>query len=362
MTERMPDFSMPSDEEVARARALAADEEREAAARAALRAAEPQPIASEEGASSDAPTERGRSRRILTLARHPVATFVAGAALVAAAFVVVPAIQREVDAGSLVQLDRVVAEYVDAIESGDLAAATALARPDAAYADIGLLDAAEPSASPGIDCAEPRVDGDRATVTCSVALPATGAQAPMRIELARDGAWRIDVGLAVASPLLVSLVGVDAVGGAPLPDVELGVDPVWLYPGQYALDLVVPAQLEASSTTLLVSAAGSYWIGGVVVDDVLRGEIRDAAIAYVEDCARVGGVGCPGVAPLGEGQRWEALDDGYITFTREEAIGIGVDVRRAGGGPVDRVRLRVDVAYDADLAEYELVALVEPGM
>ncbi|MFC7431305.1 MULTISPECIES: hypothetical protein [unclassified Agrococcus] len=366
MTARMPDFSMPSDDEVQRRRARADDEAREADARAAMRDADAD-AAVAHGAARDAPADdpaarRGPAGRILAIARDPVAAFVAGAALVAAAFVVVPAVQREAEAGSLAQLERVVAEYVGAIESGDLAAATALARPDPGYAEIALLGAADPSSSPTIDCAEPRVDDDRATVTCSVALPTFGSSAPMRIELAREGAWRIDVGLAVASPLLVSLADVEAVGGAPLPDVELGVDPVWLYPGQYALDLVLPAQLGTSSTELAVRADGAYWIGGVTIDDALRAEIREAGVAYVEGCATAGGVGCPPVEPLGEGQRWEALDDGFISFTRDDSVGVGLDVRRVGGAPFDRVRLRVDVVYDDDLDDYELVAIVEPGM
>ncbi len=363
MTEGMPDFAMPSEEELARQRAQAEDDAREASARAALvdergeaTADVPPTLASAPVRAPSAVASPAR-RRILAIVRNPVVTFVAGAALVAAAFVAVPAIQRQAEEGSLAELDRVVADYVSAIESGDLETASRMAPPDAAYAEDSLLDAVR-TAAPAFTCADPNVDGDVATVSCGVSVPTFGAGAPIRMRLVRDGGWRIETGLAVASPLFVTLARVDAIGGAALPDgVDLLEDPIWLYPGVYDLEVTTSPRLDVEGTELAVLGDGFLWFGGASPDPAMLDEMRTAALDYVTACAETAAAGCPEVAPLGPGERFEALGDGYTTSSGSLEVVLGVLVRRVGGAP-DQWGIDVRAVFEEDLQSYTVVPSV----
>lgn len=359
MTQGMPDFAMPSDDELARQRAQADDDAREAAARAALADLLPRPTTDAADAADVArPAEaepRPARRRILALARNPIATFVAGAALVAAAFVAVPAIQRQTDAGSLADLERVVDTYVTAIEGGDLEAATRMATPDAGYADVALLDAAEPSAPPVLECDEPSIDGDVATVSCAASVPSFGGGAPIRMRLVRDGGWRIETGLAVASPLFVTLADVQSIGGVPTPEgLDLLEDPLWLYPGEYELAVTTSPRLVANGTELAVLGDGFLWFGGVGPGPEMIDELTTAAVDYVAACAETAAAGCPDVAPLAPGERFEALTDGYSSSTGDREVLLGVLVRRVGGAP-DQWGIDVRAVFDDDLQSYTVV-------
>lgn len=361
--DRMPDFAMPSEEDVARQRAQAEDDAREAAARAALgggRAPEGPdvPLAPASVAASRAGLASPARRRILALVRNPIVTFVAGAALVAAAFVAVPAMQRQTEIGSMAELERVVDAYVDAIEAGDLEAATRMAPPDADYADASVLDAAVRTGTPAFDCREPNVDGDVATVSCGLTVPTFGGSSPLRMRLVRDGGWRIETGLAVASPLFVSLADVQAIGGAEVPDgLDLLQDPIWLYPGVYELDVTTSPLLEIGGTELAVLGDGLLSFGGASPGPELLDEMTTAALDYVAACAETAAEGCPDVAPLGPGERFEPLVDGYTTSTASLEIVLGVLVRRIGGAP-DQWGIDVRAVFADDLQSVTVVASV----
>ncbi|SDH74350.1 hypothetical protein [Agrococcus jejuensis] len=363
MTEGMPDFAMPSEDDVARQRAQAEDDAREAAARAALgvergQAGSDVPFApASEPAPQSAPASPGR-RRILTLVRNPVVTFVAGAALVAAAFVAVPAIQRQSEAGSLAELDRVVAEYVGAIEAGDLETASRMAPPDPAYADTSLVDVATTTGAPAFECAEPSVGDDVATVSCTVAIPTFGSGSTMRMRLVRDGGWRVETGLAVASPLFVGLADVETIGGALVPDgFDLFRDPIWLYPGAYDLDITTSPRLETGDSALGVLADGFLWFGGVSPGPEMLDEMTIAAVDYVAACSETAAAGCPTVAPLGPGERFEPLTDGYSSSSGSLELVVGIVVRRIGGAP-DQWGIDVRAVFDEDLQSYTVVPAV----
>lgn len=364
MTEGMPDFAMPSEEDLARQRAQAEDDAREASARAALvdergaaQTEDPPSLASAQARAPGAGASPAR-RRILAIVRNPVVTFVAGAALVAAAFVAVPAIQRQTEEGSLAELDRVVAEYVAAIEAGDFAAATRMASPDGDYADASLLDTAVPSALPSFSCEEPSVGADVATVSCSVSVPTFGGGSTLRMRLVRDGGWRFETGLAIASPLFVTLADVQTIGAAPVPeDIDLVEDPMWLYPGLYDLELDTSPRLEVVGSELAVVGDGFIWFGGVGPGPAMLEELTTAATDYVVACAATSAEGCPDVVPLAPGERFETLTDGFPSYGADRELVLGVLVRRIGGAP-DQWGVDVRVQFSEDLDSY----VVAPGV
>lgn len=359
----MPDFAMPSEDDLERQRAQADDDEREAAARASPVAEREARIADPAGDAAPALTatagpESPARRRILALVRNPIATFVAGAALVAAVFVAVPAIQRQSEQGSLAELDRVVDAYVSAIEAGDLEAASRMAPPDPAYADASLVDVARTTGAPGFECGEPSVGDDVATVSCTVAIPTFGSGSTMRMRLVRDDGWRIETGLAVASPLFVGLADVETIGGASAPDeLDLFRDPIWLYPGAYDLEVTTSPRLVAGDTALGVLGDGFLWFGGVTPGPEMLDEMTAAALDYVTACSATAAVGCPAVAPLGPGERFEPLTDGYSTSSGALEVVLGVVVRRIGGPP-DQWTIDVRAVFDDDLQSYTVVPAV----
>ncbi|QCR18496.1 hypothetical protein [Agrococcus sp. SGAir0287] len=367
MSERMPDFAMPSDEEVARQRAEAEDAAREAAMRAelglagdadaqpsAVRRDEPDATRRDEADAAERPVTR--RRRALALARNPLVAFVVGAGLVAAAFVAVPAIQRQSEAGSLAELQRVADAYVQALETGDLETATRMAPPDDEYGDVSLLDVA-PVEGASYECREPSVDDDVATVSCAVTVPGLGASsAPLRMRLVRgDAGWGIETGLAVASPLFVALAEVDGIAGEPLPDgLAIGEDPLWLYPGSYELDVTTSPRLDVVDRTLAVLGDGFFWFGGAQPGAEMRDELQAAAVDYVAACAETAAVGCPAVEPLAPGERLEAVSDGYSSSIGERDLVMGVLVRRIGGAP-DQWTIEVRAVFADDLQSYVVV-------
>jgi hypothetical protein len=356
VTEPMPDFAMPSEAEVARERAHAGDEAREAAARARMVEEPARRGASEAAGPSVAAVVDGRRGRLRALARNPVATFVAGAALVAAAFAIVPAIERQVEAGSVAELDRVVAEYVEAVAVGDFAAATRMAPVDDAYADAILLDEATPSSVAGIACDEPDVGDARATVSCAIEVPGIGGgSSPIRMQLVRDGSWRIETGLAVASPLFVQLARVDAIGGVEVPsDVDAADDPLWLYPGSYDLALTTAVRLESTGSELGVIGEGFLWLGGLQPSADLRGELTAAAVDYVATCAETAAAGCPEVAPPAADELFEVVESSATTYQMGLELVLAVTVRRVGGAP-DRWPIDVVAAFEEDLQSFEVL-------
>jgi len=358
----MPDFAMPSHDDVERERASIEDDAREAADRERMHAEDmrgrptPRAAVPATGQPATRVLEAARPRGILALARNPVAAFVAGGVLVAAAFAIAPAIERQVQAGSMAELDAVIAEYVDAVRIGDFATATRLVPIDDEYADAAVLDAAAPSSPAGIACDEPEVGDARATVSCEIEVQGIGSSAPpIRMQLVRDGSWRIETGLAVASPLFVQLARVDAIGGVDVPDgLDAADDPLWLYPGSYELELTAAARLESSPSQLGVIGEGFLWLGGLRPSSDLRGELTAAAVDYVAACGETGAEGCPEVTPLAAGEVFEVVESSATTYQFGLELVLAVTVRRAGGAP-DRWPIDVAAAYDEDLQSFVVV-------
>ncbi|MFM2475547.1 hypothetical protein, partial [Burkholderia cenocepacia] len=134
MTDRMPDFAMPSEEDLAAergaeaiararaadpasalARAEAAHERREERSAATLPPPDPATRIPERRADRPVREPSAVRRRALAIVRNPVVAFASGAVLVAAGFLTAPAITAWTERGTLAELQRIVDAYEDAI-------------------------------------------------------------------------------------------------------------------------------------------------------------------------------------------------------------------------------------------------------
>lgn len=202
--------------------------------------------------------------------------------------------------------DAVVAEYIEAIDRGDVEAATTLSAPDPAVASTALLtnEAAAAAALATVECEPAAIDGTTATASCTWA----GSGLPVVIELeSTGGGWHITQGLE-RSVVVLSAFAVASVGGVELPASVASGEPVWLLPGEYPAEPVAGARADLE------------FFGGAFVDDLGGGvgvyavpgpafaaTAEVAAESLLASCAAdAGDPACPAVEPAAPTTTWTA--------------------------------------------------------
>lgn len=405
MTDRMPDFAMPSDEELAAerraeavARARAADPtsalrerlglEQEPVDETALAFGDPDADA-EAGTDAEAggarvvapalpppdPAARIHSRRadrparvpsaarrrVLAIVRNPVVAFAAGAVLVASGFLAAPALTTWTERGTLAELERVLDDYVAAVNEGDVEAALGLHQPDDGAGSTALLDAGvAPSSLPSVVCDAPRPgrsEPDSATAQCSMSVEGfgtTGATMSVRLERV-DGSWRLAAGLeqqAFVTPALFELV---SIAGVPMAGVlEPDEDGYWLLPGGYEIETRTSDLVELTDYGgLLVADGGGYLNVYAQVSDAVRADVEATALAYAQGCVvdEATAAAC-GIAQPPDGRELTAssAQDGYA----QDGTTFGIPVRIAGTATVAAPNVEVLVHFDESWTTYEL--------
>lgn len=371
MTERMPDFTMPSDAEVAAER-RAAEVEPSAASQArprdrdAHRADTHAPGADAGGDAivADAPSSarpavrrpdalRGR---LLAVVRRPIVAFAAGAALVAVAALSLPALTTFAERGSIAQLRQAVDAYVDAIEAGDAEALLALEPVDDERDSVALLEAGiEPTSPVEVDCSDPEPRANRETtfVDCTVIAPGsmmapTGEAARIRLDRV-DGAWRIATGLLGTAPIAdggipyAPILEVVAISGIPLTGIDLPDDAaLLLLPGMYDIELDVPDGFEVEDYGgLVMTPAGGSVQAAAVADESLRAQAQSVAVEFVDACLvdEASALAC-GLSYAVEDGELDASTDGFGYATATSTYVMQVSVHGAG----TPLPLAVDVA------------------
>lgn len=398
----MPDFAMPSDED------LAAERRAEAIARA--RAADPtsalrdelgleqQPVgeaaladaarADEAGdAAADAAGEQGAPpllppdmgtrihsrradrparvpsvvrRRVLTIVRNPVVAFATGAAVVAAGFLAAPAITAWTERGTLAELQRIVGEYEDAINSGDVEAALALHEPDERLASMALIEAGvAPAELPNVACEvpEPRAGSNVAIARCTMSVANYGANGqPINVRLERtDGAWHFASGLeqpAFVAPALFELVSLDGVPMEGLLDDEHGQ--YWLLPGGYETETRTTDLIALTHDGgLIVGDSGGYLNVSAQPADAVVADAEAAALDYAQGCVvdEESAAVC-GIVPPPDGRELTASNSGFVGS--QDELTISLPVRIGGTGEVVAPNVEVLVRFDETWTSYEL--------
>ncbi|QCR18495.1 hypothetical protein [Agrococcus sp. SGAir0287] len=406
MSERMPDFAMPSDEE------LAAERRAEAIARAraadptsALRdelGLEPEPVdegavaraASAEAGAADAtpagalappdpatridgrPGRRGLRldaarravrRRALAVARNPVVAFAAGAALVAAGFLAAPALTAWTERGSQAELERIVEEYAAAVSEGDLEAVLAFHRPEDGTTSTALLDAGVmPTAPANVTCdvPEPRPGRDVAIARCTLGVAGYGGMAPgAQLRLERiDGAWQVTAGLEQPAWIAESMFEVVAISGVPMADVlDRRVLQYWALPGGYEVETRTSELIELADLGGLVVADGG---GGLSVyaepGDVIVAAAEAAALEFAQACVvdAAAAAACGIVVPP-DGRTLSTTLSQQSWGQDATTIGMGVRVSGTGAPAAPVVEVLVRFADDWETYELEVTGVTE---
>lgn len=382
----MPDFSPPTDDELAaerqaaeRARALAADPT--AASRAQL-GLEPSDTAPESpGARTPSARVRRHARirpaldrldaprrRLRRLARHPLVAFAAGAGLVGSVLVGGPALlSTGAAAGSAQQLQLVVDDYVDALASGDVAAALALHEPDGDAASLALLAAGvAPTTPPTIACTTPTVserDPDVASARCDVAVPGhsvLGESQQLRLERV-GGSWRIVAGLAERVSLWTWLIDVASVGGTAVDGADLEA-PSWLLPGAYAVGTVAPelVEVEGSGTLAVGGGTGGWLDAWPQPSQALLDEVAAFGTAWALDCLAGEGTGaaCDALLPATSQAEVSATPSGEVMPSEDGSLIVALLVE--GTGSPLRPRVEVEVRF-SDAGAIDAVTMREGG-
>ncbi|GAA2173710.1 hypothetical protein GCM10009846_16740 [Agrococcus versicolor] len=364
MTEEMPDFAMPSDEELARDRARRAAEERAAVPSARPVPPPPDPatrIPSTPEARGTRPEAPARDRA-RTLARNPIVAFVAGAAVVSVGFVGVPALAEWSERGSVAELQRVLDAYVDAVEDGDVAAALAMHRPDDGAGSLALMGAGVgASMPPAVDCdrAEPNGDGDLAVVTCDVNVEdfgSMGTRPQIRLALV-DGAWRIASGLEMRADLRGWMLEIVAIEGTELEGLVSSEDRAWLLPGSYDVDTGTSEHLEVEDDGAFVVADGFGYLTAVVQPgEEVVAAMEAAALALVEACAADAStdVACDALPADRAGPFAAAAEPSWYPSADRTMI---QPVRIDGLGSPAGTVVEVEVAFSEDWDVYEATAI-----
>lgn len=256
-------------------------------------------------------------------------------------------------------LDALVDAYLNAVAAGDAAAANAFAMPDADEGSTALLTdevlaAAEPMP---LECAEPDVAGDSATVTCPMEAWGTA----LEVTLAHDAdGWRIEQGLAQLVRMESTSIPVDRVGGVALPEeVADGTQPLWLYPGTYE------ATVESATDPDVPLAGYAYALGegssfmGASMTPTLAIEQEAAQLVehHLAACASGPGtdVVCADVEPVQGDTVWSATSLGMVWRSSPvqdpTVLHLGVLARRGGdalAGAAHRVIVRVELTPALD--------------
>ncbi|MFC7431307.1 MULTISPECIES: hypothetical protein [unclassified Agrococcus] len=372
MSDGMPDFAMPSDDELAAERRAAED-----AARAAASAT---PSAAREdadetgGVGARAPAAGGdaslpaatarrspRSRRAAArarasaLVRTPTVAFAAGGVLAAALALVPAAVAESAAERSSVEAHEVLAAYVEAVRSGDVEAARAAWMPTGSQASLELLEAgATPDEPPVVECDDPLVGERRATASCEIAVMsvehASSGSSTIVLERADDG-WRVVAGLAEMAVVTMPGAVVREIGGAAADDVDAQQ---WLMPGGYDVDWAPSTLFEGGDLGGLVVTRGGGWLQ---VDAQLapeaRAEAEATALAFVEACLvdAATAASCTLEQPEGRGAVTATAEAGYGWSDR----GYVVPVRIEGLGDADAPIVEVEVLLADDGATWEMV-------
>lgn len=362
MTARMPDFAMPSDEELAAERRAA-----EAAAAAAMvredapagPSVDPPPFdagsLATEPARGEARPRRSLGARASSLARAPMVAFATGGVLVAALVLVPAAVAESAAQRSSAAAHEVLDAYVEAVRSGDVEAATAAWMPTGTQASIELLEAgAAPDELPEVECAEPIVGDRRATASCEVSVTSAGYASNGRstIVLEReDGTWRVTAGIAEIASLVAPGTAVRTVGGASAAGVG---DLQWLLPGGYDLEWSASRLFEGEDLGNLVVMQGGGWLQ---VDAQLSPEARaDAeatALAFVDACLvdAVTAQSCSLELPSDREPLAASAETGYGWSEH----GYLASVRIAGLDDADAPIVEVEVLLAPDGASWQMV-------
>ncbi|SDH74315.1 nuclear transport factor 2 family protein [Agrococcus jejuensis] len=398
MTERMPDFTMPSDEDLAaERRAEAISRARAADPTSGLRDAlglEQEPLdeavlADAAGAdeADDASGEQGAAalpppdpstrihsrradrpvrvpsavrRRVLTIVRNPIVAFATGASVVAAGFLAAPAITAWTERGTMAELERVVDDYVAALNQGDAEAAVAAFRPDEGMGSLALIEAGvAPTSPPTVACGAPTLDraGDVATARCSLEVMGYGSGGmvtPLRIERV-DGSWRLGSSLlqrSYVAPALFELVSVSGVPMAGLLDPD--EEAYWLLPGGYDTETRTSDLIDLTDYGGLVVADGGGYLNVMPqVSEAVMDDVEAAALAFAEGCVvdEDAATRC-GIVPPPEGRGLSASfsQPGYP----HDALTFGIPVRIAGSGEAAAPNVEVLVHFDETWTSYEL--------
>lgn len=307
MSERMPDFRMPSDDELAAERARAV-----------------------------VPAAPSSSRRTsVTIAAVAAGALVVGGLAIGVPMLASPSPQAIVD------------EYVAAVASGDAAAAAALWMPAGTDVDLALLALAAPARPATIECDAVVVDGDAATATCDVEIdveptPFGGA---VVLDLARDGQrWRLASGLEQPTQLFSGVGAVATVADVEVPDGSGVTNAPFLLPGVYAAEVVVsPFLVPVAEPVVVVGTRGGvlqaeHELAQSVVDDAASAAIEATDPSASDLEATLVGV---------ERRTWQ-------TFVRE------FEVAPPGGAPVARVAVEISLSADGAGVAIEAGPVVSP--
>jgi len=387
MSERMPDFAMPSDDELAAerraeaiARARAADPTSASRAHPGPVAAPlavgpgredvqgvPMPPAPDPATRIDpslrdpvAPIPRILQRRLLTIARNPVVAFAAGAAIVAAGFLSAPALTEWTERGSQAELERIVDEYAAAVSEGDVDAALALHRPEAAMGSMALLDAGiAPTTPPSVSCDAPDAGGssDVVVARCSlsvVGFASSGGGAQLRLQRI-DGGWQVVGGLEQRAWIAETLFDVVAIAGVPVAD---ALDPeeqqYWLLPGGYDVEMRTSELIELTDLGGLVVADGGGYLSVIArVGDAVVAEVEAAALAFAQACvvdAATAATCGMTVPPPGRALTANLAQDGYP----QDATTFAIPVRISGTGAPAAPNVEVLVRFSEDREDFDL--------
>ncbi len=299
-------------------------------------------------------------RRALAIVRNPVVAFATGAAVVAAGFLAAPAITAWTERGTLAELERVVEEYEAAINAGDVEAVLALHRPDEQTASMALLDAGvAPTTLPLVSCEspEPGREVDVATARCTMSVETYGSSGqPLPVRLERtDGAWRVVSGLeqpAYIAPMLFEVVSLAGVPMAGLLDDDLGQ--YWLLPGGYesetrTTDLIALTDYGG----LLVGDSGGFLNVSAQAADVVVAEVEAAALDYAESCVvdAESAAAC-GIVPPPAGRELTATISGM--GGAQDELTLTMPVRIGGSGEIAAPNVEVLVRFDETWSSYEL--------
>ncbi|WP_430592115.1 hypothetical protein [Humidisolicoccus flavus] len=269
-----------------------------------------------------------RRRRAIKRFTVPTVTFFAGVLVTLLALVAVPAIQSVAQRGSEAELQRVVAEYIGALNNGDFAAASNMVEFDVQAADDSVVAAGVvPDYFEGLICNEPVIKQTKAVLDCTFGISVGGLPAQVLFQ-SEGGSWEISQGLARPVSFTQAIVPVDSIDGVPIPDeVVEGQRQIWMYPGTYYYEGKIPPGFQSSPGSQPVLSVfdgyGQVWDSVEPTPEVIE-ETRAAAIAYIEACSLGVGDGCPNMAPPVEGETFMIYDnqmtstsnsDGRFSFT-----------------------------------------------
>lgn len=207
-------------------------------------------------------------------------------------------------------------EYVAAVAAGDTQEAFALSPSVPSDADLRFIEAGIRPVTPSdVSCEEPSISPELATVHCRVDVAGSGGDAGPTVTVtlapSTEG-WAITSGLEVDVRLATTFALVQSIGGVNLDhSMGIGRQSFFLFPGIYDASIITPAQIPADTVDgLAVNPGGAQvrWTGEPLPQ--LEQDVRETALAFLEQCSLEGVEGCPTVSATSEPFSIDSVDGG----------------------------------------------------